>query len=46
MEFQTEFPEHCKMFDGHMKVPKQKSFLSFLVVSLLVIDKFMHSSNN
>jgi len=20
VEFQTEFPEHCKMFDGHMKV--------------------------
>ena len=20
VEFQTDFPEHCKMFDGHMKV--------------------------
>ena len=23
VEFQTEFPEHCQLFDGHMKVQKQ-----------------------
>ena len=30
VEFQTDFPEHCKMFDGHMKVGPEKQNQVFL----------------
>ena len=46
VEFQTDFPEHCKMFDGHMKVggrlgASSRHNLTFHEVKRTSIRKFV-----